>query len=69
MALANLMTSGWPTGPALAEDYTTMRTFKRTSTGAVFRVIGSAAGDLAELAVICIFIGAVGIWAHILGTV
>ncbi|MBN8981394.1 MAG: hypothetical protein AB1342_11765 [Pseudomonadota bacterium] len=43
-----------------------MRTFKRTSTGAAFRVIGSAAGDLAELVAICIFIGAVGIWAHIL---
>ncbi|MBI3699062.1 MAG: hypothetical protein HY242_01270 [Afipia sp.] len=46
-----------------------MRTFKRTSTGAAFRVIGSAAGDLAELVAICIFIGAVGIWAHILTVV
>lgn len=43
-----------------------MRSFKRTSTGAAFRVISSAAGDLAELVAICIFIGAVGIWAQIL---
>ena len=43
-----------------------MRTFKRTSTDAAFRVICSAAGDLAELVAVCIFIGAVGIWAHIL---
>lgn len=43
-----------------------MRSLVRTSTGAVFRVIGSAAGDLAELVAICIFIGAVGIWARIL---
>jgi hypothetical protein len=43
-----------------------MRSFKRTSTDAAFRVISSAAGDLAELVAICIFIGAVGIWAQIL---
>lgn len=43
-----------------------MRSLVRNSTGAVFRVIGSAAGDLAELVSICIFIGAVGIWARIL---
>ena len=48
------------------ERTTTMRSFVRTSSGAVFRTLGSAAGDLAELVAICIFIGAVGIWARIL---
>ena len=43
-----------------------MRSFKRTSTDAAFRVISSAACDLAELVAIYIFIGTVGIWAQIL---
>lgn len=49
-----------------------MRSFKRTSEGtstdAAFRVIGSAVGDLAELVAVCIFIGAVGVWARILAS-
>ena len=31
-----------------------------------FRALGSAAGDLAELFAICIFIGAIGVWAQVL---
>jgi len=46
--------------------YNSKRTFKRTSNGAAFRVIGSFAGDLAELVAVCIFIGAIGVWASIL---
>lgn len=30
------------------------------------RALGSAAGDLAELFAICIFIGAIGVWARVL---
>lgn len=36
------------------------------TSGGIARALGSAAGDLAELLAICIFIGAIGVWAKLL---
>lgn len=38
----------------------------RLTSDGVFRALGSAAGDLAELFAICIFIGAIGVWGRVL---
>lgn len=32
----------------------------------IARALGSAAGDLAELLAVCVFIGAIGVWARLL---
>ena len=46
-----------------------MRSFKRTSADTVLRVLGAAIFDAAELMAVCIFIGAIGVWAQFIATI
>ncbi len=70
MAFAILNASAKAMGPSLDGVSVMKSTFVSSSQSTpVWRAVGSIAGGLAELFAVCIFIGAIGIWAKIIVTV